>query len=100
MAMRFAAALWVCQDWGDIAPEKGTRQQMNQLNHPAISLYDNAMLIIAMESSATLAAAAGEASTAAKWRTTVRGKRLLWELVYTENAIILPRQARDKLRKR
>ena len=65
-------AVGLSQDWGDIAPEKGTHQQMNQLNHPAISLYDNAMLIIAMESFATLAAAAGEASTAAKWRTTVR----------------------------
>ena len=41
---------------------------MTQLNHPAISLYDNAMLIIAMESFAALATVAGEEATADKWK--------------------------------
>ena len=63
------------QDWGDIAPENGTHQQMNQLNHPAISLYDNAMLIIAMESFASLAAVAGEATIAVKWKAAASAQR-------------------------
>ena len=63
------------QDWGDIAPENGTHQQMNQLNHPAISLYDNAMLIIAMESFASLAALVGEAAIAVRWKTAASAQR-------------------------
>jgi cellobiose phosphorylase len=46
-------------DWGDVQPEDTPGTEMNAASHPSLSIYDNAMLALALGSLQTLEAAAG-----------------------------------------
>lgn len=61
---RFSAAhglVWGATraDWGDVQPEDVPGGDFNELSHPSISIYDNAMLALALLKMQELAPAAG-----------------------------------------
>jgi hypothetical protein len=64
-------------DWGDVQPEDVPGVDLSDASHPSISIYDNAMLALALADLRTLQAAAGRAtalstSRASALRTAVR----------------------------
>jgi hypothetical protein len=68
-------------DWGDIQPEDSPGVTMNDASHPSISIYDNAMMILALKDLQTLKQKIGQNDTElAKREIDLHGniRRYLW----------------------
>jgi len=64
-------------DWGDVQPEDVPGVDLSDASHPAISIYDNAMLALALRDMRVLAAAAGSgAAEQAAWAERGRALRV------------------------
>jgi len=60
-------------DWGDVQPEDNPGLVFNNLTHPAVDIYDNAMMCLALRNYAELLQLAGHWSRAANWTVTYQG---------------------------